>query len=208
MKSQANIQGVYNDRIDHLNKFRRVMTDVNLKHNLISQEATIMLLAKSFDQYEDISSVSLFYFLAQDGVLAIPDSDGSLTAVDVATGVTLPERRVVAPFKKQVLFSKTPDMAYVQKNFKGFLVENSENYPYLIQITTTDMPRLLSFGDRLILEDQSYEVRLVQPINRLNDSVQKVMVTPVTFTDVPVKLTVDDPIEIEVLSSYKKLRTL
>ena len=115
MKSQAEIQGVLNERVEHLNKFRRILTDVNLEHNLLSQEAEILMISKSFDQYEDISSISLFYFLAENGVLAIKDSDGSLIEVDKATGVVLPERRVVSPFKKLVLFDKKPDMAYVKR---------------------------------------------------------------------------------------------
>lgn len=239
MASQAEIQGVFNERLEHLNNFRRVMTDALLERHLISQDAEILLLAKSFDQYEDISSVSLFYYLAENGVLSIPDSDGSRIAIGALTSpkaveitsneevythkemttvieegtpplpITLfSERYIVKPFMKKVLFDKAPDMTYLQKTFTGRLVENVQNYPYLIQLTTTDMPRLLSFGDRLILGENTYEVRLVQPINRLNDSVQKVMVSPVNFTDVPVKETVDPPVDIPILENYKKLKTL
>lgn len=253
MGSQAEIQGVFNERVEHLNKYRRLMADALLGRHLIAQDAEILLLAKSFDQYEDISSVSLFYYLAEGGVLAIPDSDGSLIAIGAlaspeASAITsndkdftykkvemqLPvslggsdsvavetdsgtvplaityfsERYVVKPFFKKVLFSKTPKMSYLQKTFSGLLVENVESYPYLVQLTTTGLPRLLAFGDRLILGQNTYEVRLVQPINRLNDSVQKVMVSPVNFTDVPVQDTVDPPVDVPIFEDYKKLRTL
>lgn len=256
MSSQANIQGVFNERVEHLNKFRRVMTDALLEHHLISQEAEILFLAKSFDQYEDISSVSLFYYLAENNILSIPDSDGSRIAIGTysspeaaaiisndkdflrrelvgeATPLTFDDadtsssetvdvevqrplaidffyqRYVVKPYKKTVLFDKAPNMAYIQKLFTGRLVENIENYPYFVQLTTTGMPRRLSFGDRLLLGENTYEVRLVQPVSRLNDSVQRVMVSPVNFTDVPVKDTVDPPIETPILENYKKLKTL
>ena len=54
---QANIQGVFNERVEHLNKFRRIMADVQLNLNLISQDVTIVLNQNAIDLYHDSSLV-------------------------------------------------------------------------------------------------------------------------------------------------------
>jgi hypothetical protein len=236
MCSQANIQGVFNERVEHLDKFRRLMGDRLLEHHLIAQDAEVVLLARSFDIYGDISSVSPFKVdgpsvplgVTSEGVYYLTDSKGRFIHVILFGGrkqlaVWNPELRVsylidsqgryihvrgekvvVNPFVKRVLLDKTPDMSYVQKTFANYLVENSENYPYFVQMTMTDMPRHLNLGDRLRLGETVYEVRLVSPVSRLNDSIQKVMVCPVLFSDVPEQATVDPPFVPVEDDRYKK----
>lgn len=169
--SQAKIQGVLDERVEHLNKFRRVMGDRLLDHHLISQDAQVFLFDRSFDIYRDISSVA-------------------------------PPSPILV---KKVLLDKAPDMHYVQQLFDNWLVESSENYPYLVQLTLTGLPRPLNLGDRLKMGEGVYEVRLVSPINRLNDSIQKLMVCPVLFSDVKEnKTTVDPPFVPKINNNYKK----
>ena len=210
MSSQAQIQGVFNDRVEHLNNFRRIMGDIVLDHHLISQDAEVMLLARSFDIYGDISSVAPFYAFSSKK-LAIYDNESGLSFLADRNGDIVRVRGVpvvVEPYIKKVLFDKAPDMHYVQQEFSNWLVENSANYPYLVQMTMTDMPRHLNLGDRLKLGETVYEVRLVSPISRLNDSIQKVMVCPVLFSDVPVQEEVNTPFVPEVNDSYKRSKVI
>lgn len=205
--SQANIQGVFNERVDHLNEYRRIMGDIILDHHLISQDAEIQLFDRSFDIHGDISSVAPFV----PPVESAPDDETQETNNEGSEEGDLNEPEVPtppAPFIKKVLFDKAPNLNYVQETFDNWLVENSEQYPYLVQITMTDMPRHLNLGDRLKLGETIYEVRLVTPISRLNDSIQRVMVCPLLFNDVPEKETVDLPFIPEENPTYKKSKIL
>jgi hypothetical protein len=188
------------------------MGDVVLKHHLISQDAEVLLLARSFDIYGDISSVIPFYITNDINTLAAYDEASDTLYLVDRDGNYLTdesgERLIGEKFTKKVLFDKIPELHYVQKTFTDYLVENSSNYPYLVQITMTDMPRHLNLGDRLKLGETMYEVRLVEPISRLNDSIQKVMVCPVLFSDVPEVTQIDDPFIPEVNEIYKKSKVL
>lgn len=137
---QAHLQGVFNKRVDHLNHYRRVMADIQLELNLISETVTIIFNKKTSDIYMD----SIFE----------------------------EESRV----PKKVLISKNPDMAYVIDSFDE-LEEREDLMPWLVVITLTDLPRHLNHTDQIITENgQIYRVSRAMPINRLNDSVQKVLI--------------------------------
>lgn len=54
--SQAEIQGIYDERVDHLNKFRTGMADIQLDFNAIAQDVTVQLMSKKKDIYSDTTT--------------------------------------------------------------------------------------------------------------------------------------------------------
>lgn len=55
MQEQSEIQGVYDKRVNHLNKFRVGMADIAMQFNAIAQQVTVIFMKKITDVYNDTS---------------------------------------------------------------------------------------------------------------------------------------------------------
>lgn len=56
MPEQSEIQGIYDQRVSHLNKFRTGMADIALEHNALAQQVQVHFMSKVKDIYSDTSN--------------------------------------------------------------------------------------------------------------------------------------------------------
>ena len=137
--SQAEIQGIFSERVEHLNTFARVMADIQVSHNPLAQDVTLIFNKKTSDVYYD-------------------------TSIEEETRI-----------KKRVLISKKYNLYYVQDLFQT-LVEPTTEMPWIVTLTLTSLPRHLQMDDQILIGDELYTVSRVSPKNRIQDSIQKVLI--------------------------------
>lgn len=142
MQAQNELQGIYDERVSHLNRFRKGMADIALRRHPLAQKVVVAFMSKDEDIYGD-------------------------TCNEVEVRV-----------EKLALVNKSPDLSYVQDYFDDLVEDIDDKMPWLVKLTTTDLPRLINHDDRILIADEVYSVSKVSPINRMNDGLLKVLVYP------------------------------
>lgn len=77
---------------------------------------------------------------------------------------------------KRALVTKKNVLEYVQALFTELLVENEEQFPYLVTMTTTGLPRVLQADDQIEIDDEIYTVSKVHLGNRSQDTIIRCLV--------------------------------
>lgn len=80
---------------------------------------------------------------------------------------------------KRMVLSKTPDMHYVQDRALADLLVEHETGGYVLRLTTTTLPRIISIDDQVVIGGITYTISKVSPYNRFNDSILVALVYPV-----------------------------
>lgn len=80
-------------------------------------------------------------------------------------------------YKKLAAVYKNPDINYVQQLGDELLMDG-DNIPWLIQMTTTGLPRIPRFNDCIIIDNIKYSVAMVKPLNRHLYSLIQLVVYP------------------------------
>nr|DAV91845.1 MAG TPA: hypothetical protein [Caudoviricetes sp.] len=84
--------------------------------------------------------------------------------------------------KKLLLISKYADPEYLQASFlmdnEDTLTDILEKQPFVVFLTSTDLPRLLNHDDQIVIGGVLYTVSRAAPVNRFNDSIQRLLVYP------------------------------
>lgn len=91
-----------------------------------------------------------------------------------------------ARVEKLCILRKNPDLLYVQDLFMDELVEDTDQLPWTMLITTTGLPRLPKNDDQIVLRELvNYEVKVnlytisaVKPINRNRPVVLECLIYP------------------------------
>ncbi len=83
----------------------------------------------------------------------------------------------IARVKKWAIVEKNPDMNFVQE-LGDTLLEDTEQLPWLVTLTMTNMPRHLNHDDSIIIDGMKYTVSFVKPSNRFLQGVFYALVYP------------------------------
>lgn len=79
--------------------------------------------------------------------------------------------------KKHVVIKKNLDMSYVQE-LGDVLLEDSDQIPWLVSMTISDLPRIPRMDDQLLVEGIKYTISFVRPLNRSLSSVVILLIYP------------------------------
>lgn len=83
----------------------------------------------------------------------------------------------VARIKKRCLVKKSEDMHYVQEQ-ELELLEDYDANPWIVSITTSNLPRIPKMDDQVVIEGIKYTISQVKPINRSVQSIILMSVYP------------------------------
>jgi len=85
----------------------------------------------------------------------------------------------IGRFKKLAMIKKTLDMQYVQEILGPELLEdNLGQIPWVVNLTTENMPRVPRMDDQVIIEGIRYTISVVKPMNRDLESLISLFIYP------------------------------
>lgn len=84
--------------------------------------------------------------------------------------------------KKRCLVKKNPDMYYVQE-FNDELIEDTDEIPWIVSITITDLKEKPKASDQILINGLKYTISKVKPINRNVEAVFNCLVYPERYEE-------------------------
>lgn len=82
-------------------------------------------------------------------------------------------------YKKLAMIKKTMDMQYVQELLGPELLEdNLDQIPWVVNMTTENLPRVPRMDDQVIIEGIRYTISVVKPMNRDLESLISLFIYP------------------------------